>query len=505
MSVKNDTNAKLEALFKESKTQGYVSIDAIISIFEKQPTSANAKLIQKLQTSNKVKIVSLIEQTNMVIEKFSKAGDDVEAKELMNVNNDGLEEDVADLQLSKEEAQDFDYFKENELFEWSRSDSPIRMYLRGMGHIELLDKEEEIILSQQIEYGENIIIDAICSVPYLIDFVLGCEEALLNRERRMKELFKSFDDDADDDGDGDEEGAKTPKNTKQSSRNEKIMEAFKALAKAKKNWMTAIEKYPLDIQDEFDKLNNTICVEFKRREVKDRLLDLGPASKLIMELTRSMETSINSEEAFEKELSKLEYSIPLFNDGLRDNHKKILTDIITLEKEDILERIPEPALLNTYMKIKKLLETKEASETFFDLTEEEVKNIINHITRGRLIVDEAKTKMARANLRLVVATAKRYTNRGLPFLDLIQEGNIGLMKAIDKFEYKKGYKFSTYATWWIRQAVSRAIADQARTIRIPIHMIETINKINKVTRMHLQKHGSEPTIETLANELTLPP
>ena len=191
MSVKNDTNAKLEALFKESKTQGYVSIDAIISIFEKQPTSANAKLIQKLQTSNKVKIVSLIEQTNMVIEKFSKVGDDVEAKELMNVNNDDLA-DVTDLALSKEEAQDFDYFKENELFEWSRSDSPIRMYLRGMGHIELLDKDEEIVLSQQIEYGENIIIDAICSVPYLIDFVLGCEEALLNRERRMKELFKSL-------------------------------------------------------------------------------------------------------------------------------------------------------------------------------------------------------------------------------------------------------------------------------------------------------------------------
>jgi RNA polymerase primary sigma factor len=222
-----------------------------------------------------------------------------------------------------------------------------------------------------------------------------------------------------------------------------------------------------------------------------------------MELTKSMKTSLNSDSEFSKELAKLEYTIPLFNDTLKDKHTKLLEEILNLDKEEIATRISEPSLLNTYMRIKKLFETKEASKSFFNLSEDEVKAILNHITRGRLIVDEAKGKMARANLRLVVATAKRYTNRGLPFLDLIQEGNIGLMKAIDKFEYKKGYKFSTYATWWIRQAVSRAIADQARTIRIPIHMIETINKINKITRQHIQKHGCEPTFDILAKELGL--
>ncbi|ECO3621128.1 sigma-70 family RNA polymerase sigma factor, partial [Campylobacter jejuni] len=129
--------------------------------------------------------------------------------------------------------------------------------------------------------------------------------------------------------------------------------------------------------------------------------------------------------------------------------------------------------------------------------------ILEQIKRGKKISDEAKGRMAKSNLRLVVSIAKRYTNRGLPFLDLIQEGNIGLMKAVDKFEYKRGYKFSTYATWWIRQAISRAIADQARTIRIPIHMIETINQINKIIREHLQKDGKEPDVSVIAKEVGL--
>ncbi len=155
------------------------------------------------------------------------------------------------------------------------------------------------------------------------------------------------------------------------------------------------------------------------------------------------------------------------------------------------------------MEIKKLFQTKEASEKSFDLEKSRLKEILEQIKRGKKISDEAKGRMAKSNLRLVVSIAKRYTNRGLPFLDLIQEGNIGLMKAVDKFEYKRGYKFSTYATWWIRQAISRAIADQARTIRIPIHMIETINQINKIIREHLQKDGKEPDVSVIAKEVGL--
>jgi RNA polymerase primary sigma factor len=155
------------------------------------------------------------------------------------------------------------------------------------------------------------------------------------------------------------------------------------------------------------------------------------------------------------------------------------------------------------MEIKKLHENYAAGKDSFSMKPEELKEVLEQIKRGKRISDEAKTRMAKSNLRLVVSIAKRYTNRGLPFLDLIQEGNIGLMKAVDKFEYKKGFKFSTYATWWIRQAISRSIADQARTIRIPIHMIESINRINKVIRKHVQETGQEPDIDTIANEVQL--
>ncbi len=193
----------------------------------------------------------------------------------------------------------------------------------------------------------------------------------------------------------------------------------------------------------------------------------------------------------------------MFSAELRENHKKILKEITRLSKDDIIARVPEATMVSTYVDIKKLFLTKEASKKSFNLEPERLKEILEQIKRGKRISDNAKARMAKSNLRLVVSIAKRYTNRGLPFLDLIQEGNIGLMKAVDKFEYKRGYKFSTYATWWIRQAISRAIADQARTIRIPIHMIETINRINKITRKYMQEGGKEPDINVIAQEVGL--
>ncbi len=488
-----ELNKHLDSLFANHKSDNCLTFETIIDAFDKPPTAAQAKNLLKLAEKNKVCLFTSSEHAKLLNEQEAAARREAQRK---------LLEDA--------KGEDFDILKEHELLEWSRSDSPVRMYLREMGQIPLLTKEEEIEISKKIENGESIIIDAICSVPYLIDFILDYKEPLINRERRVKELFKSFEDDngeSDDDNGTDSDGDE-PKElgVKDKKRVEKVATSFKALEKAKKDWAKYTEKsIPETSEDEMtaEYILYFLTVSFKKKVLKEKLLDLGPTSKLINELVKSMETALKSDEGFDKELKRLEYKLPLFNDTLKKNHQEILGNICDLTKEEIALKVPEATMVSTYMEIKKLIQTKEASKDGFDMEPEKLFDILEQIKRGKAISEASKTRMAKSNLRLVVSIAKRYTNRGLPFLDLIQEGNIGLMKAVDKFEYQKGYKFSTYATWWIRQAISRAIADQARTIRIPIHMIETINRINKIMRKYLQEHGKEPDVDAIAEEVGL--
>ncbi|WP_270964008.1 RNA polymerase sigma factor RpoD, partial [Campylobacter upsaliensis] len=472
----------------------YITYEKLVKYLNKQPNLTAIKKIRSLMKKYKVELYSAAQIAQMQNVADAKRLEEEKQK----LQDTGLE-------------NEFNLANENELLEWSRSDSPVRMYLREMGQIALLNKDEEVEISKKIELGEDIIIDAFCSVPYLIDFILDYQEPLINRERRVKELFKSFDEEEDkendklDEEENDEEGEseedkKTKKpNKKEDERTLKVIEKFKALEKAKKEWL----KVSKETKAKEDELLDKLSIAFKKNILKEKLMDLGPTSKLISEIVKSMETALKSDDEFDKELKRLEYRLPMFSDELKARHADILKEITKLSKDEIAEKAMETTMVSTYMEIKKLFQTKEASKKSFDLEKSRLKEILEQIKRGKKISDEAKGRMAKSNLRLVVSIAKRYTNRGLPFLDLIQEGNIGLMKAVDKFEYKRGYKFSTYATWWIRQAISRAIADQARTIRIPIHMIETINQINKIIREHLQKNGKEPDVNDIAKEVGL--
>ncbi|RAX55192.1 RNA polymerase sigma factor RpoD [Helicobacter sp. 16-1353] len=492
MPKSNETKVKstmeqLESLFKEQSD--FVAYEEIASILKKPATATQIKKIKEFAKKYKKTFVSSSEL----------------AKKL-NYEEKILAKENKQKQINENLEDEFDFAKERETLEWSRSDSPVRMYLREMGQIQLLTKEEEKELGKNIEDGENIIIDAICSVPYLMDFIYNYRDALINRERRVKELFKNFEDKDDKDSfdeeneDGEDGEEQEKKSSKDSERVKAVIAAFKELDKAKKERLKVLEIVPEDPND----LGYILLLAHKKEVLKEKLIALGPTSKLITEIVKIMENVLKGDESFDKEMKRLEYKLPLFNEALIENHKKILSNILNMSKADIAASVPETTMVSTYVEIKKLLQTKEASKESFNLDPEKLKEILEQIKRGKLIVDKAKNKMAKSNLRLVVSNAKKYTNRGLPFLDLIQEGNIGLMKAVDKFEYKRDYKFSTYATWWIKQAISRAIADQARTIRIPIHMIDTVNKINKTQRDYIQKHGKEPDIEYIAKEVSLP-
>ncbi|WP_394977094.1 RNA polymerase sigma factor RpoD [uncultured Helicobacter sp.] len=486
----------LEAFFKEEESS-YVTYEKIAQILAKAPSAAQVRKIREMAKKYKKELLS-----------------SSEAAKKLNIEDQIKSQEERKKIIDDELEDEFDFAKERELLEWSRSDSPVRMYLREMGQIPLLTKEEEVDLSKKIELGESTILDAICSVPYLIDFIYDYKDALINRERRVKELFKSFEDEEEEDSEeeideleSEEDSAtKKPINKKDQKRIEKVLENFKALDKAKRDWLKVLNAQEEEAQkdEDEDELVYILLLAHKKQILKEKLLDLGPTSKLINELVKAMENTLKSGDGFEKELKRLEYKLPLFNEALINNHKKILENITNMSREEIAAAVPETTMISVYIELKKLFQTKEASEGGFNLEPEKLKEILEQIKRGKNISDKAKAKMARSNLRLVVSIAKRYTNRGLPFLDLIQEGNIGLMKAVDKFEYKKGFKFSTYATWWIRQAISRAIADQARTIRIPIHMIETINRIHKIMRKYMQEHGKEPDVEFIAQEVGLP-
>ena len=385
--------------------------------------------------------------------------------------------------------------------EKGRTTDPVRMYMREMGTVDLLTREGEIEIAKRIEEGMRDLLHSSVNYPNVVEYVLDFYQKYKDGERKLNELMTGFL----------EEMEEVPSAGPGSAKAQQLEESDEEEDTGPD--LKEVQRRMTNLKKQFNKTQKILDKKGRHaKETKENFYKLGEIFKFLKFSPKMFEDL-----AF---LARRDLT------EIRLNERKIQSLLVRsakMPRKDFIAQYPDNATkvkwIDTLMKnkkySKKALEEVKADvvicqkgiksvEERVGMAVKDIKEINRAMSMGETKMRRAKKDMVEANLRLVISIAKKYTNRGLQFLDLIQEGNIGLMKAVDKFEYRRGYKFSTYATWWIRQAITRSIADQARTIRIPVHMIETINKLNRVSRQMMQDMGREPTPEELSQELDMP-
>lgn len=494
-----EQRARLRQLIIMGKERGYITYSEINDALPDDMSHAD-------QIDN---IVSMISGLGIQVTEHAPDAEDILLSDNAAVTDDDAVEE-AEAALSSADS------------EFGRTTDPVRMYMREMGQVDLLTREDEIIIAKKIENALKNMVQAISACPGSIAEILELIEKICKDEIRVDEVVEAIIDpnevllnelglghlettapekpsndnsDENEDDEESEEDADEVSAANLAELKQKVIGHFAQIEKDYKKMIGCLEKHHSRHKDYLA----------YRDAIANKLLEVRFATRQIDSLSSSLRGKVENIRKLEREIRDICLDrVHMERDYFIQNFLPEITNLQWIEEEIAKGRVWSNALDRFRHAILEKQTELADMEKETRISIEELKEINKNMVSSEKETAAAKQEMIQANLRLVISIAKKYTNRGLQFLDLIQEGNIGLMKAVDKFEYRRGYKFSTYATWWIRQAITRSIADQARTIRIPVHMIETINKMNRISRQHLQETGEEPDSAKLAELMQMP-